>query len=39
MPHGAIKKTAKDLVVFEPKVRYALTGIIETDTPNMISNN
>lgn len=36
VPHGAIKKIAKDTSNSEPTVRYALRGIIDTDNAKMI---
>lgn len=36
VPHGAIKKIAKDTSNSEPTVRYALRGIVDTENARMI---
>lgn len=36
VPHGAIKKIARDTSNSEPTVRYALRGIIDTENAKLI---
>lgn len=36
VPHGAIKKIAKDIGCAEPTVRYAIRGIIDTQNADLI---